>query len=78
MHAPMKYVEKRLTLAASGAWVVFSRLNRITPRAAFTPAWSDLPMLNSSQKTTPPLGWPRQGVERQAAHEAAPAAEAVH
>ena len=60
MHAPMKYVEKGLTLAAGGAWAVFSRLNRIKQGSAFTPAWSDLPMLKSHQKTKPPLGWPRQ------------------
>ncbi len=60
MHAPMKYVEKSLTLAAGGVWTVFSRLNRIKPGRAFTPAWSDLPMLKSHEKSKPPLGWPRQ------------------
>ena len=29
MYAPMKYVEKALSIAANGAWLAFSRLNRI-------------------------------------------------
>jgi uncharacterized radical SAM superfamily Fe-S cluster-containing enzyme len=60
MHAPAKYAEKGLSIAASGAWALFSRLNRISQRPAFTPAWSDKPMLKSHQKTKPPLGWPRK------------------
>ena len=59
-HAPVKYLEKGLSLAAQGVWAVFSRANRIRPRPAFTPAWSDTPMLKSHQKTKPPLGWPRE------------------
>ena len=59
-HAPVKYLEKGLSLAAHGVWAVFSRANRIRPRPAFTPAWSDTPMLKSHQKTKPPLGWPRE------------------
>src|SRR3989454_640234 len=60
MHAPIKYVEKGLSLAANGAWVVFNSLNKINQRPAFTPAWSDKPLLKSYQKTKPPLGWPRE------------------
>ncbi|MEW6322041.1 MAG: radical SAM protein [Acidobacteriota bacterium] len=60
MHAPMKYVEKGLSVAANGAWQVFSRLNRINPNPSFTPKWSDKPLLKSYQKTKPPLGWPRE------------------
>ena len=58
-HAPAKYMEKGLSLAAQSAWAVFSRMNRIRPGKAITPAWSDLPMQKSHQKTKPPLGWPR-------------------
>src|SRR5438046_2917052 len=32
MHAPIKYVEKGLSIAANGAWVVFNGLNQIQPR----------------------------------------------
>jgi 7,8-dihydro-6-hydroxymethylpterin dimethyltransferase len=60
MHKPVKYVEKGLTYAAEAAWGVFSRLNRIRPNPSFTPRWSDKPLLKSSQKTKPPLGWPRE------------------
>ncbi len=59
MHAPIKHVEKCLSIAANGAWAVFARLNRLGQAPAFTPAWSDQPMLKSHQKTRPPLGWPR-------------------
>jgi uncharacterized radical SAM superfamily Fe-S cluster-containing enzyme len=60
MHAPIKYVEKGLAIAANGAWQVFSRLNQVNPNPSFTPKWSDKPLLKSYQKTKPPLGWPRE------------------
>ncbi len=59
MHKPIKYVEKALTVTASGAWAVYERLNRINPNPSFTPKWSDKPLLKSYEKTKPPLGWPR-------------------
>ncbi|MBZ5536418.1 MAG: radical SAM protein [Acidobacteriia bacterium] len=59
MHKPIKYVEKGLTYLAGGAWNVYERLNRIKPNPAFTPKWSDRPLLKSYQKVKPPLGWPR-------------------
>jgi uncharacterized radical SAM superfamily Fe-S cluster-containing enzyme len=59
MHRPVKYFEKAATVAASGAWHVFERLNRIRPNETFTPKWSDKPLLKSWQKTKPTLGWPR-------------------
>ena len=59
MHAPVKYVEKGLSIAARGAWAIFSRLNRLHAGRPHTPVWSDHPPLNSSEKTKPPLGWPR-------------------
>ncbi|MGQ0735451.1 MAG: radical SAM protein [Acidobacteriota bacterium] len=60
MHAPSKYVEKSLAIAAEGAWQVFSRLNTINQKPSFVPKWSDKPLLKSYQKTKPPLGWPRE------------------
>src|SRR6202142_3176559 len=59
MHRPIKYVEKAVTVAATGAWAIFERLNRVRPNASPTPKWSDKPLLKSWQKTKPPLGWPR-------------------
>ena len=60
MHPPAKYFEKGLTIAADGAWAVFSRLNKLRPRQSFTPRWSDQPLLKSWEKTKPTLGYPRQ------------------
>ncbi len=60
MHKPIKYVEKGLSIAANGAWVVFNGLNNINQRPSFTPKWSDKPLLKSYEKTKPPLGWPRE------------------
>jgi uncharacterized radical SAM superfamily Fe-S cluster-containing enzyme len=60
MHAPMKYVEKGLSIAANGVWHVLAAANRIHQHPSFTPRWSDKPLLKSWQKTKPPLGWPRQ------------------
>ena len=60
MHKPIKYFEKGMVWAATGAWHVYDRLNSIRPNPnTFTPAWSDKPLLKSYQKTKPPLGWPR-------------------
>ena len=39
MHAPSKYVEKGLALAANGAWMVFNSLNKVGQRPSFIPAW---------------------------------------
>src|SRR5213082_968395 len=60
MHKPIKFVEKGLSIAANGAWVVFNGLNQINQRPSFIPKWSDRPLLKSYQKTKPPLGWPRE------------------
>jgi 7,8-dihydro-6-hydroxymethylpterin dimethyltransferase len=60
MHAPIKYFEKGLSIAANGAWVVFNGLNKINQKPSFIPNWSDKPILKSYQKTKPPLGWPRE------------------
>ena len=60
MHAPIKYAEKALSIAANGIWQVFSQLNKISPNPSMTPNWSDKPVLKSHEKTKPPLGWPRQ------------------
>src|SRR5208283_4372311 len=59
MSKAVKYAEKAATYAAKGAWVVYERLNRISPNPSFTPKWSEKPLLKSWQKEKPPLGWPR-------------------
>src|SRR5271157_5935256 len=55
MHKPVKYVEKAVTIAAKGAWVVFDKINSIHPNPSFTPKWSDKPLLKSYQKSKLPL-----------------------
>ena len=60
MHPPVKYVEKGLSVAANGAWIVFNGLNQIWQNPSFIPRWSDKPLLKSWQKVKPPLGWPRK------------------
>src|SRR6187401_1414274 len=60
MHAPIKYAEKGLSIAANGIWHVFAQLNKINHGPAMKPKWSDKPVLKSHEKTKPPLGWPRQ------------------
>ena len=60
MPAPIKYVEKGLSVVANGAWHLFEYANRINQNPSFTPKWSDRPLLKSWQKTKPPLGWPRE------------------
>src|SRR6202789_1830340 len=59
MPKAIKYVEKAAVYAARGAWVVYERLNRISPNPGFTPKWADKPLQKSWQKEKPPLGWPR-------------------
>src|SRR3979490_2688273 len=54
-----KLFEKSLTYGARAGWVVFNKLNSISPNASFPPRWSDKPLLKSYQKEKPPLGWPR-------------------
>jgi len=60
MHPPVKYLEKALCVAADGAWSFFCKVNRIRPKPSWTPRWSDKPLLKPSQKSRPPLGYPRQ------------------
>src|SRR5260221_9174554 len=60
MHKPIKFVEKGLSIAANGAWVVFNGLNKINHRPSYPPKWRDKPLLKSYEKTKPPLGWPRE------------------
>ena len=61
MQRPVKYLEQGLTEVARAGWKVARKLDaRKDPNPAFTPAWSEKPMLKSWEKSKPPLGWPRQ------------------
>ena len=60
MHKPIKYAEKSLSYAANGAWFFYNKWNQIAERKSFTPNWAETPLLKSSEKVKPPLGWPRE------------------
>ena len=61
MQRPVKYLERGLTEVARTGWKMARKLDaRKDPNPAFTPAWSEKPMLKSWEKSKPPLGWPRQ------------------
>jgi len=59
MSKTVKYAEKAVAVSADLVWRVFEKLNSVNPRPAFTPKWTDKPLLKSYQKVKPPLGWPR-------------------
>jgi len=54
-----KMVEKGLSVVAGKAFNGIQKFNQFRPNAAFTPNWSEKPMLKSWQKSKPVLGWPR-------------------
>jgi uncharacterized radical SAM superfamily Fe-S cluster-containing enzyme len=60
MHAPIKYVEKGVALAAQGLWSVLQLAYRVKQNPSFTPNWSEQPLPKSYEKTKPTLGWPRE------------------
>src|SRR5215472_11671689 len=55
----MKYVDSAICATAGAAFDGIQFFNKYKPNPAFTPKWSDKPMLKSWQKTKPQLGWPR-------------------
>src|SRR5256885_3642741 len=59
MPKPIKFVELGLVYAAKAGWKAFEFANRFNQKPAFTPKWSDKPLLKSYEKQKPPLGWPR-------------------
>ncbi|HVF50221.1 MAG TPA: radical SAM protein [Pyrinomonadaceae bacterium] len=56
---PIKHVERGLTAVAGGLFNTIQFFNKYRPNEAFTPKWSDKPLLKSWQKSKPPLGFPR-------------------
>ncbi|HMF95585.1 MAG TPA: hypothetical protein VKE96_14890, partial [Vicinamibacterales bacterium] len=54
---------KPLELALSGGarilWPAFQAINRRIDATRFQPAWAPAPLLNSRERSKPPLGWPR-------------------
>ena len=60
MHAPFKYVEKGMSLAANGLWYAMQPFYRIARNESFQPKWANRPLLKSKEKFAPPLGVPRE------------------
>ena len=56
----MKYFDAAITTTAGVAFNSIQFFNKYNPRPAFTPKWSDKPLLKSWQKTKPTLGFPRE------------------
>ena len=55
-----KYVDSAVCFAATRTFNLIQFFNKYRQKTAFTPKWSDKPLLKSWQKTKPNLGWPRE------------------
>ena len=55
-----KYVDSAVCFAATKTFNLIQFFNKYRQKPAFTPKWSDKPLLKSWQKTKPNLGWPRE------------------
>ncbi len=56
---PIKHVEKGVAFVAGRLFNTAQFFNQFRPNEAFTPKWSEKPLLKSWQKSKPPLGFPR-------------------
>src|SRR5437764_391945 len=56
----IKYVDWVVARSAGLMFDAIQSINKYKPNPSFIPQWSDKPIPKSSQKTKPPLGWPRQ------------------
>ena len=52
-------IETTISRLADVAWRGFQAINRHEPGAAFQPAWAPGPLLKSTERSMPQLGWPR-------------------
>jgi uncharacterized radical SAM superfamily Fe-S cluster-containing enzyme len=52
-------IELALSGAARLAWPLLQSINRRIPSTPFHPAWAPAPLLHSTERSKPPLGWPR-------------------
>jgi uncharacterized radical SAM superfamily Fe-S cluster-containing enzyme len=53
-------IEKGATLAARKLWPALQYVNRKFEGKAFQPKWAPAPLLKSTERTFPQLGWPRR------------------
>ena len=60
MHV-VRTLEKVVSFSAEKIWPLMQRINRLGPLAKpFHPKWSDTPIPRGKERTSPPLGWPRE------------------
>ncbi len=52
-------IETAVSSLANLGWTGLQAINRCVPSRSFQPAWAPQPLLKSSERTAPPLGWPR-------------------
>ena len=52
-------IETAVSSLANLGWVGVQAVNRRLPSGSFQPAWAPRPLLKSSERTSPALGWPR-------------------
>ncbi len=53
-------VELALSASAKLLWQSLQAVNRRVPAREFHPSWAPAPLIKSTQRTKPPLGWPRR------------------
>ena len=57
----VRALEAALSRSAEAVWPVFQYVNsKVKPPQAFQPKWAPAPLLRSSERTFPKLGWPRE------------------
>ncbi len=52
-------IEAAVSSLANLGWMGFQVANRFVPDGSFQPPWAPRPLLKSSERTSPTLGWPR-------------------
>lgn len=53
-------IESTLHRAAAKAWPIVKKLNEVLPGKPTRPKWAPAPLITKSERTLPPLGWPRE------------------
>jgi uncharacterized radical SAM superfamily Fe-S cluster-containing enzyme len=56
---PSRRIEQLLAAAGRAAWPLIALYNRRFMRPSPRPAWAPAPLLKRSERSFPPLGWPR-------------------
>src|SRR5260221_10482477 len=54
-----RQLETVVSSLADGAWRLFQTVNRRVPATSFQPSWAPAPLLKSTERSSPALGWPR-------------------